>query len=124
MACSAVVRVADALKHLILGNPNLRISTVLNQWFTTAGGSGFLGRLPTLIGHYYSGAGTPVLFSDAIAVSKLSLEQPVNPTPEQVAFRAKLWRNFVAGYQVVLITAPENFSDYCTKFRERWIAGK
>jgi hypothetical protein len=48
----------------------------------------------------------------------------VNPTPEQVAFRAKLWRKFVAGYQVVLITAPETFSDYCTKFRERWIAGK
>ncbi len=48
----------------------------------------------------------------------------MNPTPEQVAFRAKLWREFVAGYQAVLITAPEAFSDYCTKFRERWIAAR
>ena len=45
-------------------------------------------------------------------------------TLEQVAFRARLWRKFVAEYQVVLATAPETFSDYCTKFRECWIAGK
>ena len=25
---------------------------------------------------------------------------------------------------VVLATDPETFSDYCTKFRERWIAGR
>jgi len=48
----------------------------------------------------------------------------MNATPEQVQFRAELWRDFVAGYQVVLISAPEAFSTYCTKFRERWIAGK
>jgi len=39
-----------------------------------------------------------------------------------VAFRAQLWREFVAGYQVVLAKAPETFSDYCAEFRERWIA--
>ena len=48
----------------------------------------------------------------------------MNSTFQQVAFRAQLWREFVAGYQLVLTTAPETFSDYCAKFRERWIAGK
>jgi hypothetical protein len=48
----------------------------------------------------------------------------VNPTPEQVAFRAELWRKFVAEYQVVLATHPECFSGYCAKFRELWVAGK
>ena len=48
----------------------------------------------------------------------------MNSTPKQVAFRAQLWREFVAGYQVVLATAPETFSDYCGKFRARWIAGR
>ena len=48
----------------------------------------------------------------------------MNPTLEPVAFRAELWRKFVAGYQSVLATAPESFSDYCEAFRARWIAGK
>ena|SRR5437588_11781954 len=52
------------------------------------------------------------------------LEDPVNQTHEQVAFRAELWKKFVASYQSVLGTAPETFSAYCEKFRERWIAGK
>ena len=51
-------------------------------------------------------------------------EKTMNQTPEQVAFRAKLWGEFVAGYHTVLITTPESFSDYCAKFRERWVAGK
>jgi len=48
----------------------------------------------------------------------------VNATPEKIQFRAQLWREFVAKYQVVLATAPETFSDFCAKFRERWIAGR
>jgi hypothetical protein len=48
----------------------------------------------------------------------------MNQMAEQIAFRADLWRKFVSGYQVVLITTPELFSEYCEKFRERWIAGK
>jgi hypothetical protein len=48
----------------------------------------------------------------------------VNPTLEQVAFRAELWRKFVAEYQSVLATAPESFSAYCEAFRARWIAGR
>jgi hypothetical protein len=48
----------------------------------------------------------------------------MNSTFQQVAFRAELWREFVAKYQVVLVTAPESFSDYCAKFRARWIAGR
>ena len=66
--------------------------------------------------------GTLVLFLDARAVRIPTLE-PVNPTPQQVAFRADLWRKFVAEYREVLAAALEAFSDYCTKFRERWIAG-
>ena len=54
----------------------------------------------------------------------LRTEKTMNQTPEQVAFRAKLWGEFVAGYHAVLITTPESFSDYCAKFRERWVAGK
>jgi hypothetical protein len=46
----------------------------------------------------------------------------VNPTLERVAFRAELWREFVAGYQGVLATSPESFSAYCEAFRARWIA--
>jgi hypothetical protein len=45
-------------------------------------------------------------------------------TPDQVIFRANLWRKFVSEYQVVLAAAPETFPDYCAKFREQWIAGK
>jgi hypothetical protein len=52
------------------------------------------------------------------------LEDDVKPAPQQVAFRAELWRKFIAGYQVVLATNPESFSDYCAKFRERWVAGE
>ena len=48
----------------------------------------------------------------------------MNPKPEQVAFRAKLWRKFVAGYQSVLATSPESFSAYCEAFRARWIIGR
>jgi hypothetical protein len=40
----------------------------------------------------------------------LRLEDPVNPTLEQVDLRVDLWREFVAGYQSVLATAPESFS--------------
>jgi hypothetical protein len=48
----------------------------------------------------------------------------VKQTLQQVAFRADLWRKFVAAYQDVLAAHPDCFSDYCAKFRERWIAGK
>lgn len=48
----------------------------------------------------------------------------MNTTPAQVTFRSELWKSFVAGYQVVLISAPDTFADYCAKFRERWKAGK
>jgi hypothetical protein len=46
-----------------------------------------------------------------------------NSTPAQVIFRANLWKEFVQNYQVVLAVEPERFSDYCSEFRERWIAG-
>ena len=42
---------------------------------------------------------------------------------EAYNFRICLWKQFVADYQFVLITAPETFSAYCEQFRERWIAG-
>lgn len=48
----------------------------------------------------------------------------MNSTHAQIQFRAELWRDFVASYQVVLISAPEKFSEYCAKFRERWIGGR
>lgn len=48
----------------------------------------------------------------------------MNQTAEQIAFRAKLWNEFIAHYQAVLVTTPEKFSAYCEKFRERWLAGK
>lgn len=48
----------------------------------------------------------------------------MNVTREQIEFRAQLWREFVAGYQVVFSQAPEKFAGYCAKFRERWIAGE
>jgi len=48
----------------------------------------------------------------------------MNTTAAKIAFRADLWRKFLSGYQVVLITTPELFADYCAKFRERWIAGE
>jgi hypothetical protein len=57
-------------------------------------------------------------------LAKLKREQPANQTPEQIAFRAKLWQEFVAKYQAELVTSPEKFSEYCEKFRERWVAGK
>lgn len=44
-------------------------------------------------------------------------------TPEQILFRANLWRKFVTEYQKVMITAPESFADYCAKFREQWVKG-
>ena len=46
-----------------------------------------------------------------------------NQTQSQVTFRTRLWGEFVAGYQVVLATTPEKFSEYCAKFRERWVRG-
>ncbi len=48
----------------------------------------------------------------------------MNQIQEQTAFRAKLWREFVSRYQLVLAATPETFSAFCAKFRERWIAGK
>lgn len=57
-------------------------------------------------------------------LAKLKREQPANQTPEQIAFRAKLWQEFIAKYQSELISSPEKFSEYCEKFRERWVAGK
>ena len=48
-----------------------------------------------------------------------------NTTREEVVFRAKLWRAFVAEYQAVLdASTNEEWADYCAKFRVRWIAGK
>jgi hypothetical protein len=46
-----------------------------------------------------------------------------NQTQAQITFRAQLWSKFVSGYQVVLVTAPETFSEYCAAFRERWVRG-
>jgi hypothetical protein len=50
------------------------------------------------------------------------------PTPKQIQadckFRADLWKEFIANYQVVLARGPESFSKYCEKFRERWIAAR
>src|SRR5256885_15653334 len=51
-------------------------------------------------------------------------ERAMNQTPEQIAYRAKLWQEFVAKNQAVLVSSPEKFNEYCEKFRERWIAGK
>lgn len=48
----------------------------------------------------------------------------MNQTTEQVQFRAKLWAEFVAGYQVALITDPDGFANYCAEFRKRWTAGR
>ena len=47
----------------------------------------------------------------------------MNAALEQVAFRAELWRKFVAGYLSELAMSPESFSAYCEAFRARWIAG-
>jgi hypothetical protein len=52
------------------------------------------------------------------------MEAAMNQTPEQIAFRAKLWNEFIAHYQTVLVASPEKFSAYCEKFRERWVNGK
>jgi hypothetical protein len=57
-------------------------------------------------------------------LAKLQRKQPVNQTPEQIAFRAKLWQEFIAKYQTELVQSPKKFSEYCEKFRERWVAGK
>lgn len=57
-------------------------------------------------------------------LTKLRREEPVNQTPEQIALRAKLWQEFVAKYQTELVKSPEKFSEYCEKFRERWVKGK
>jgi len=51
-------------------------------------------------------------------------ENTMNQTPEQISFRAKLWQEFVAKYQTVLVTSPEKFNEYCENFRERWVSGK
>jgi hypothetical protein len=48
----------------------------------------------------------------------------MNQTKEQIAFRAKIWQEFVAQYQAVMITAPDTFSAICAEFRARWIAGR
>jgi hypothetical protein len=47
-----------------------------------------------------------------------------NSTPQQVIFRANLWKEFVQNYQVVMATEPDKFPNYCAEFRERWIAGR
>jgi hypothetical protein len=47
----------------------------------------------------------------------------MNQTAQQIAARAQLWKDFVAGYQVILVTTPEAFAAYCAHFREHWIAG-
>jgi hypothetical protein len=57
-------------------------------------------------------------------LAKLDRKEAVNQTPEQIAFRAKLWQEFIAKYQTELVKSPEKFSEYCEKFRERWVAGK
>jgi hypothetical protein len=57
-------------------------------------------------------------------LAKLQRGKSANQTPEQIAFRAKLWQEFVAKYQSELVTSPEKFSEYCEKFRERWVAGR
>jgi hypothetical protein len=37
--------------------------------------------------------------------------------------RAELWKEFVAEYQRVLIMEPERFSEYCEKWRMRFLVG-
>lgn len=54
---------------------------------------------------------------------KLEEKDMANQTQAQLTYRARLWSEFVAHYQVVLISAPETFSEYCAKFRERWVRG-
>jgi hypothetical protein len=39
-------------------------------------------------------------------------------------FRASLWKEFVRTYQTVLACSPDTFSEYCRKFRERWVTAK
>ena len=48
----------------------------------------------------------------------------MNTTQKQIAFRAKLWQEFIAKYQSVMITAPDTFSAFCAEFRTRWVAGR
>jgi hypothetical protein len=52
---------------------------------------------------------------------KLTLEE--KQIRAKCEFRASLWKEFVAN-QVVLATAPETFSGYCERFRERWVAAQ
>jgi hypothetical protein len=48
-----------------------------------------------------------------------------NSTREQVVFRTELWRKFVADHQPVLeASTNEEWSAFCSKFRERYVAGK
>jgi len=57
-------------------------------------------------------------------IGTLLVEEVMNQTPDQVIFRTKLWADFVARYQVALITDPDGFAAFCATFRERWIAGR
>jgi hypothetical protein len=40
---------------------------------------------------------------------------------EGCAVRAKLWQEYVAGYQKVLQDSPEAFSSFSAEFRERFL---
>jgi hypothetical protein len=40
----------------------------------------------------------------------------------KVETRAKLWQEFVANYQRVMIQTPEQFEQYCEEFRSRFLA--
>jgi hypothetical protein len=72
--------------------------------------------------------GTLVPFPIANLSDKMRARSlPMKFTPKQnqakYSFRAQLWKDFAAHYQIVLATSPEAFSSYCEAFRTKWVAG-
>jgi predicted component of type VI protein secretion system len=49
------------------------------------------------------------------------MKRTVEQIQADCATRAKLWQEYVASYQKVLHEAPETFSAFCAKFRERYL---
>ena len=49
---------------------------------------------------------------------KITAEQ----NQDKYSYRANLWKDFKAEYQMVLVNDPAGFSDYCAQFRELWLA--
>lgn len=48
-------------------------------------------------------------------------QQRYEKTLAQCASRARLWREYVANYQRVMIETPELFEKYSADFRERYL---